>query len=581
MISTTELTMINISDVAELKCAAKKILSKFTSPSEGEVVSTNDREEVKALNDILNLPDEFEVPKSHSALVTISQHQSSFVDGNANTVKNATTLLFGFGFLSLFSLSKILAESGLSEQDKSAALIAPSITATLARFYLGFKTGENGGNGVGRALLYTCLLSLMIGTTLYGASDMTKAEKLSDRKAIMLLFALFLSGSGLGTISLVSNAIFWFPKNLAGYISAFIGGYGGMFPGFYLGLFYIFNMALGDDPGQITALSFLTFLLAIGISTFGLKKGMRAENAPNFQLQEKYDLTLEEAEVFAKILGQESFPSASSDSFLKNLSSQFIQPKIQILIVNYIISFGLFLGMSAALLLAMAAWGHKAAFATLAAAVFSANSSLWRGVVGLVLDRDPLGGGVTNSIGMLLVCIGAASIVTDPESAEDPNKIIIKLIILGGGLGLSCAAILKIVSQLAITDKRINVPTANGLIAGLGPVGANIYTVGAPSLAARYPSNPGQGYIDIMYYIIGLACASGGLTLGLTMYNKLISNQETKGNKKYQGVLFTNEEPKDNGASHAGNNSPQENAELGLDLVLRSGEDEDRITQAL
>ena len=109
MISTTELTMINISDVAELKCAAKKILSKFTSPSEGEVVSTNDREEVKALNDILNLPDEFEVPKSHSALVTISQHQSSFVDGNANTVKNATTLLFGFGFLSLFSLSKILA----------------------------------------------------------------------------------------------------------------------------------------------------------------------------------------------------------------------------------------------------------------------------------------------------------------------------------------------------------------------------------------------------------------------------------------------------------------------------------------
>ena len=538
MLNPSETHALSTLDIQNLKNAAEKILGIITTTNDSTVTNQEESEEVKALNDTLQLSDGLEIPYTHSTLMKIRQHKSSFVDGNAYAVKYATTFIFGLGFLALFSLSVILADSNLSEQDKSIALIGPSIVATLARFYLGFKTGENGGNSVGRALLYTCLFSIIIGTILYTASDLTNVNNLSDIRAIMLMFTLLLSGSGLGTISLVSNAIFWFPKNLAGFTSAFIGGYGGMFPGFYLGIFFVLDVALGNDLGQITALSFLTLLLDAGIGIFGLKQGVRAENAPNFQLQEKYNLTHDESEIFAKILGQESFPNYSSDSFLKKLASQFSKPKIQILIVNYIISFGLFLGMSTALLLAMAAWGHKAAFATLAAAIFSANSSLWRGVVGLVLDKDSLGGGVTNSMGMLLVSVGAVAVISNPDTTKNPGEILPILIVLGGGLGLSCAAILKIVSDLARTDKTINVPTANGLIAGLGPIGANIYTIGAPSLAARYPNNPGQGYIDIMYYILGLACISGSLTLGLTLYNNLIDNETTKDNKKYQGVLF-------------------------------------------
>ena len=128
--------------------------------------------------------------------------------------------------------------------------------------------------------------------------------------------------------------------------------------------------------------------------------------------------------------------------------------------------------------------------------------------------------------------------MNNPDIVQSPEKLLPILIFLGGGLGLSCAALLKIVSSLAKSDKTINVPTANGLIAGLGPVGANIFTLGGGSLATRYPNNPGQGYIDILYIVIGLACMSGSLTFGLTLLDKFLSKRDTENNKKYQSVLF-------------------------------------------
>jgi nitrate/nitrite transporter NarK len=480
--------------------------------------------------------------------------QSALIEGNPNQALFASIFVFAMGFTALFANSSVIAQTSLGEADKNILLGLASLSATFARFSLGLEVNKTGGSKQSIRLLFVSLVGLVLAACINVFTTPGSIYNIVDYRAIMLAIALFLSGFGLGTISLVSNVINWYKNKYSGQASSSVGGYGGLAPGIFDFCFVIFQSLFGEELGKTIVLWLLVGLLITNIGLFGFHKGWRLVDSPCHQLMNKYGLSLEEASLLAKLYGQESFPSPNNLGPFKTLFSQLKNYKILVLVANYIVVFGGFLGMATGLRLVLPTWGYSATESVLYAGVFSFTSSLWRGLVGLpltllssgvngspisLLDSDCLGGAIVNSVGVLLVCASSSALVTNPDSVSDPIKLMPILLTIGIGFGLSCAATLKLVSSLAKGDSSIIVSIANGLIAGLGPLGANIFNGGGGIFASQHKNDPGAGYIKIFYAFIILPMVSGVSTLSIAFIN---SGSFTKKSQDNQEVV-REEEP--------------------------------------
>ena len=473
----------------------------------------DDETRQQELNAVIeNIHDNVDKTEIDASLIAIL---SKLIRGNAEQSLQAGTTAFFMGFAASIASASTINQTSLNDAYKTLFIGLSAISAGFGRLQLGIEVNKNGGSRRTSQLLLASLLGLAITVIIAESSNPKTINSLSDYRTIGLILGALLSGFGISTFSQVSNVINWHLE--AGKPSAKLGGIAGMAPGIVGLIRFGLLVSFGEKLGQTITSSLLITSLAITTSVLTYSKNFSLVNAPCHQLMNHYDLSMQDAIFLAEIYGQKFFPTESAHGDWQALAHQLKNSKVLLLITNYIFCFGGFLGMTASLNLALTSWGYDANQASLITSLFSLWASLCRAMIAFpinFLEKDRWGGGITNSIGAMLVLASALSIAI-PNKVPEFNTLIPALSFMAIGFGISSAATFKCVSSEV--HKELSQPTktpivtakANALISCIGTFGSVIYTMGGGQLAEQNHDHPELGYVQIFYAIAALALLAG------------------------------------------------------------------------
>lgn len=375
------------------------------------------------------------------------------VKGNSNLGLAAATLGFfiGFAAVSLYGpTAAIFKKVFIDLNPVLLALLvsAPSLSGSLLRIPFAAWVDTTGGR---KPFIVLLVLSIIGMTGLYIVMAFFQ-ENLSNY--YWLLFALgTLSGCGIATFSVgISQASYWFPQNKQGVALGLYGGVGNLAPGIFALLLPNVAMPLLGLSGSY--LAWLIFLI-VGTLIY-IKIG---QNAWYFQLLDQGATKEEAREIASKEHGQELFPKAKvSESLIVSAKSW----KTWALVLIYFTTFGGFLALTSWLPnYWMTYFSLNVKIAGLLTAFYSILTSLVRIYGGKIADKK--GGEIVAVIALIIGLLG--SIVM--TFAGTLPLAIIGVILLGIGMGVTNAAVFKIVPN-AVPEAMGG---ASGWIGGIGAFG--------------------------------------------------------------------------------------------------------------
>ncbi len=362
-----------------------------------------------------------------------------------------TTLGFFFGFaaVSLYGPTAIKFKEAM---DLTPAMLGwlvaiPSLSGSLLRIPFGAWVDTTGGKKPFFILMLLSVIGLGGITLLLNTSYPQGMEGTYG----LILFFGFLSGCGIATFSVgIGQTSYWFPQKKQGMALGTYAGLGNLAPG----LFSLILPIYLEHYGFISAYFAWFLFLLLGTIIFGFI----GYNAYYFQYR-KAGLSVEDSKENAKKQGQEIFPSGGvKDSLLNSAKIK----NTWALVALYFTTFGGFIALTAWF---PTYWSEYQAFTPVKAGIFTAIFSLLASGIrvpgGSIADK--FGGERVAMLAMILVFISSISMFF----AEATSVGLISAIILAAGMGLSNAAVFKLVP--VYVPKAIG--GAAGWIGGLGAFG--------------------------------------------------------------------------------------------------------------
>lgn len=390
--------------------------------------------------------------------------------GNSKQGLTGATVGFfiGFAAVALYgATAAIFKQSFLQLNPILLALLisAPSLSGSLLRIPFAAWVDSTGGR---KPFIVLLLLSIvgMAGLTLimtFFTSD------LGNYYYILFVLAI-LSGCGIATFSVgVSQASYWFPQKSQGMALGIFGGVGNIAPGIFMIL--IPNVALPLWGLSGSYLAWLIFLI-----TGTIVYCIIGKNAWYFQLIDRGIEKKKAREIASKNYGQELFPrEKNSESLIASAKNW----KTWALVIIYFSTFGGFMALTSWL---PTYWGSlfnlSMKTAGILTAMYSIVTSLSRIFGGKIADKR--GGEATATASIIIMLIGAIFMTV----SSSIFLAIIGVLILAFGMGITNAAVFKIVPQ-AVPQA---VGGASGWIGGIGAFGGFVI----PPVMAAFIDSTGR-----------------------------------------------------------------------------------------
>lgn len=393
----------------------------------------------------------------------------------------------GFAAVALFgtTAAKVKEALQLSPTALGFLIAMPSLSGSLLRIPFAAWVDTAGGRKPFLVLLGISVAGMTGLTTLIYTHY---PDALLPAHAPLIFFLGLLCGCGIATFSVgTAQVSYWFPKARQGSALGTYAGVGNLAPGIFSFLLPLALTGLGMAGSYLVWLVFLV----IGTALYYFL----GRNAPYFQLRAR-GFSKEEAVSNAMKVGQEMFPSGK---IVESLQISARTWKTWPLVVIYFTTFGSFMALTAWLPTYWKAYlGVEAFTAGLLTALYSILTSLIRVVGGKV--SDTLGGERTVILSLTVTIAGALML----SLSSSLSLSIAAVLILGTGMGISNAAVFKLVPQ----EVPQAVGGATGWVSGLGAFGG--FTL-PPLLGAIVAFLGTPGYASGFFVIVGLAIVSLGL----------------------------------------------------------------------
>jgi len=324
----------------------------------------------------------------------------------------------------------------------------PSLSGSLLRIPFSAWVDTTGGRKPFLVLLSLSVVG-MLGLFLV-IHLLYPARLTADLYPLLLLLGVF-SGCGIATFSVgISQVAYWFPQARQGSALGTYAGVGNIAPGLFS---FLLPIALSSWGLAGSYLAWLIFLV-VGTSLYALV----GRNAWYFQLLAN-GKDREQARQEARSHGQELFPAGNLRHSL-GLSARVW--KTWFLVGIYFTTFGGFIALTAWL---PTYWQSFFAATAVAAGMLTALYSILTSVIriagGAISDR--LGGENTAILALSTMLVGAILMTTSHSFALS----VVAEILLGLGMGVSNAAVFKLVPQ----EVPKAVGGAAGWVGGLGAFG--------------------------------------------------------------------------------------------------------------
>lgn len=358
----------------------------------------------------------------------------------------------GFAAVALFgsTAGRFRDVMGLTPLQVAFLVSMPSLSGSLLRIPFAAWVDLNGGRTPFLTLL-TLSFAGMAG--LLALVTLLYPDNLSSAMYPLLLLLALLGGCGIATFSVGAGQVaYWHPRSRQGIALALFAGFGNIAPGLFSMVIPIALASLGLVWSYAAWLS----LLAAGILVYWVT----GANAWYFQLRER-GASETQARNEARMQGQELFPAGSLRESLARSARSW---RTWALVLMYFTTFGGFV--------ALTAWfptywtqhfGLTPVYSGLLTALFSMLTSSVRIGGGLLSDSLREGGENTSILGLLIMMAGALVMV----NAREYELAIPGCVLLGAGMGISNAAVFKLVPQAAPSA----VGGVVGWVGGLGALG--------------------------------------------------------------------------------------------------------------
>lgn len=412
------------------------------------------------------------------------------IQGNpAQGLFGATLGFFaGFAAVALFgpTASRFQEAMGLSPMAVGFLVAMPALSGSLLRIPFSAWVDTTGGRKPFLVLLGLSLAG-MLGLSL--VITFFYPEGLTPAFYPLLLGLALLCGCGIATFSVgISQVSYWFPQARQGRALAVFGGAGNLAPGLFSFLIPVALSGLGLSGSYLSWLGFLAAGTALYVAL--------GRNSPYFQLTAQ-GLLPGEARQMARGYGQELFPAGNLVTSLR-LSAKVWRTWALVLV--YFSTFGGFIALTAWLPTYWTQFfGVSAVTAGFLTALYSIGTSLIRILGGLLSDQLREGGENTAVLALLIMLAGALVMA----SAQQLELAIPGVVLLAFGMGLSNAAVFKIVPQ-AVPQA---VGGAAGWVGGLGAFGGFAIPP-ALAFAVRDLGRPGYAIGFVVFVFLALLSLS-------------------------------------------------------------------------
>lgn len=392
----------------------------------------------------------------------------------------------GFAAVALFGSTAAAFRDAMSLSPlQVGVLIAmPSLSGALLRIPFSAWVDTSGGR---KPFLTLLALSACGMAGLLAVLALFYPSRMSVGMYPAILLLALLSGCGIATFSVGAGQVaYWHPRSEQGVALALFAGVGNLAPGIFSMLIPIVLPSLGLTWSYASWLA----LLLVGLTYYHFA----GVNSWYFQLREK-GAGDEEARGIARSMGQELFPSGDLKQSLRSSARRW---KTWTLVLMYFTTFGGFI--------ALTAWfptywtqyfGLTPVYAGLLTALFSLLTSSIRIAGGVLSDRLREGGENTAILGLLIMMAGSLVMV----NANQYELAIPGCVLLGSGMGISNAAVFKLVPQ-AIPDA---IGGAVGWVGGLGALGGFVIP---PAMGFAVSDLGNRGYAVGFIVFIYLCLAS-------------------------------------------------------------------------
>ncbi|MCC6957840.1 MAG: NarK/NasA family nitrate transporter [Anaerolineales bacterium] len=404
----------------------------------------------------------------------------------------------GFAAVALFgtTASKFNEALQLSPAIVGLLVAIPSLSGSLLRIPFGAWVDMIGGRKPFLVLLW---LSVAGMAGLLGVTHFLYPDRLNASMVPLILLLGVLCGCGIATFSVgIGQVSYWFPQKRQGTALGIYAGVGNLAPGLFSLILPFAMSGLGLSGAY---LGWFIFLLigTLLYHVFGL-------NAPYFQYRSR-GASIDQARLMAQQVGQEVFPKGNA---LQTLAAAGRNGKTWLLVLIYFTTFGGFIALTAWFPTYWKSYYSSTVItAGLLTAMFSLTSSSIRVLGGSIADR--VGGIRTLSLALGVLLVGAIIMILSSAYILS----IIGALLLGIGMGISNAAVFKLVPQFIPNA----VGGASGWIGGLGAFGGFIM----PPLLGEVVSHAGlSGYATGFIMFVILAILSLALTYAL---NKSLAAQ--------------------------------------------------------
>ncbi len=358
----------------------------------------------------------------------------------------------GFAAVALFgsTAAGFREAMGLSALQVGFLVSMPSLSGALLRIPFSAWVDTSGGL---KPFLTLLLLSAFGMAGLLAVVSLYYPSRLSPAMYPAILVLALLSGCGIAGFSVGAGQVaYWYPKSRQGVALAVFAGFGNLAPGLFSMLIPIALLTLGLAWSYAAWLA----LLVSGLVYYWFA----GANAWYFQLRDQ-GVAETEARSMAREFGQELFPAGNLKQSLRDSAGTW---RTWALVLMYFTTFGGFI--------ALTAWfptywtqffGLTPIYGGMLTALFSLLTSIVRIAGGVLSDSLREGGENTSVLGLLIMMAGALVMV----NAREYELAIPGCVLLGTGMGISNAAIFKLVPQ-AVPHA---VGGAVGWVGGIGALG--------------------------------------------------------------------------------------------------------------
>ncbi len=431
--------------------------------------------------------------------------------GNPNQALFAATLGFFIGFagVALFgpTAARFKEVMALSPALIGLLVAMPALSGSLLRIPFSAWVDTTGGRKPFLVLLILSIIGMVgLTTVAFGLYP----DHLTGSYYPLLLLLGLLSGCGIAVFSVgISQVSYWFPQQRQGSVLGIYAGIGNLAPGLFSLLLPISLAGVGLAGSYLI----WTLLLIVGTVAYALL----GRNAWFFQLR-KEKLSTEEARHEAERQGQQLFPAGSFSESLK-VSAGFW--KTWALMGVYFTTFGGFIALTAWLpTYWLEFFGSTEVTAGILTAVYSVLTSAIRVPGGMFADR--LGGERTLTIALILTLLGAIGMTL----AGAIIVAVIAVVVLALGMGISNAAVFKLVPQ----EIPKAVGGAAGWVGGLGAFGG----FAIPPLMGLFVR-----YFDQQGYALGYMIMIVLTVVSLVLARLLSRSHKNKGIEKSREAVAT------------------------------------------